>query len=113
VSDLAGTYGVTGKVWDCPTSSFKGTESAPDYFYVGGSFLSNAALGDCKQPSDAPLLADLRDGKANKPYVMDNGGTDLFQATSQVDTRHNTGAVFAYVDGHVSWLGNRSCALPL
>ncbi|HEY3418872.1 MAG TPA: prepilin-type N-terminal cleavage/methylation domain-containing protein, partial [Armatimonadota bacterium] len=59
VNDLAATYGVTGKVWDCPTTSFRGTESAPDYFFVGGSFLSNAAIGDVKDPAAAPLLGDL------------------------------------------------------
>jgi prepilin-type processing-associated H-X9-DG protein len=91
-------------VWDCPTTSFKGTEAAPDYFYVGGSFLAGTALGDVKDPTAAPLLADLRDGKGNKPYVMDNGNTNLTQAANQLDTRHNNGAVFAYVDGHLGWL---------
>ncbi|HEY3416841.1 MAG TPA: hypothetical protein VGM23_08160, partial [Armatimonadota bacterium] len=104
VTELSSSYGVTGKVWDCPTSSFKGTEAGPDYFYVGGSFLSGAALGDVKDPVAAPLIADLKDSKSNKPYIMDNGSSNLTQAASQVDTRHNNGAVFAFVDGHMSWV---------
>ncbi|HEY3418094.1 MAG TPA: H-X9-DG-CTERM domain-containing protein, partial [Armatimonadota bacterium] len=103
VSDLAATYGVTGKVWDCPTTSFKGTESAPDYFYVGGSFLSGAALGDVKDPAAAPFVGDLANGKSKKPYVEDGGDTDLGIAAATADPRHNNGAVFAFVDGHVTW----------
>jgi prepilin-type N-terminal cleavage/methylation domain-containing protein/prepilin-type processing-associated H-X9-DG protein len=107
VSSLAADYGVTGKVWDCPTSSFKGTESAPDYFFVGGSFLSNVALGDIKDPVSAPLLGDMANGKDNKPYIAytDTDAPNAFTiATNLVDTRHNNGAVFAYVDGHMSWV---------
>ncbi|HEY3418665.1 MAG TPA: prepilin-type N-terminal cleavage/methylation domain-containing protein, partial [Armatimonadota bacterium] len=75
VTDLASAYGVTGKVWDCPTTSFKGTESAPDYFFVGGSFLSSAALGDVKDPAAAPMLGELASPADNKPYVT-HGDTD-------------------------------------
>ncbi|MHB9026856.1 MAG: type II secretion system protein, partial [Armatimonadota bacterium] len=103
VSELASNYGVTGKVWDCPTTSFKGTEAAPDYFYVGGSFLSGGALGDIEDPTTTPLIADLASGKTNKPYIDDNGLNDLALAASKVDARHNSGAVFAYVDGHLAW----------
>ncbi|MHB9022663.1 MAG: H-X9-DG-CTERM domain-containing protein [Armatimonadota bacterium] len=105
VTELASNYGVTGKVWDCPTTSFKGTEAAPDYFFVGGSFLSNAALGDIKDPTAAPMLADLASPKDNKPYIQDNGGTDFSIAASTVDkARHNNGVNFTYTDGHVAWM---------
>src|SRR5512140_352980 len=38
-SVLAANYGMVGKVWDCPTSSYKGAEAAPDYFFVAGCLL--------------------------------------------------------------------------
>ncbi|MHB9025198.1 MAG: type II secretion system protein [Armatimonadota bacterium] len=109
VSDLAANYGVTGKVWDCPTSSFKGTEAAPDYFFVGGAgtFLSLAAIGDVADPVSAPLVGDLASGKSNPPYV---GSTtpatyiDCGDPIARTDTRHNNGAVLGYVDGHVTWI---------
>jgi prepilin-type N-terminal cleavage/methylation domain-containing protein/prepilin-type processing-associated H-X9-DG protein len=108
VSDLAATYGVTGKVWDCPTTSFKGTESNPDYFYVGGSLLSGAALGDVTNPANAIMLGDLANAKTNKPYADDAmQGTpaylDLTRLPARVDFRHGDGAVCAYVDGHTSY----------
>ncbi|HEY3418125.1 MAG TPA: prepilin-type N-terminal cleavage/methylation domain-containing protein, partial [Armatimonadota bacterium] len=110
VTDMASTYGVTGKVWDCPTTSFKGTESAPDYFYVGGSFLSSAALGDVKDPAAAPLTADLASPKDNSPYIKDTDNpNDVNLAVSTVDkTRHNNGAVFSFVDGHTAWLAKET-----
>ncbi|HEY3415450.1 MAG TPA: H-X9-DG-CTERM domain-containing protein, partial [Armatimonadota bacterium] len=105
VQDMASTYGVTGKVWDCPTSSFKGTESAPDYFYVAGSFLSNAAMGDVKDSTATPVICDLASPKDNAPYIRKNG-TELDLNTdlgALPDARHNSGANLAYADGHVQW----------
>ncbi|HEY3416728.1 MAG TPA: prepilin-type N-terminal cleavage/methylation domain-containing protein, partial [Armatimonadota bacterium] len=107
VTELAAAYGVTGKVWDCPTSSFKGTESAPDYFFIGGSFLSGVALGDIKDPVSVPVLGDLANGKGNKPYIsyaVADTPNVLTIAASLVDARHNNGAVFAYADGHMAWV---------
>ncbi len=101
---LAGSYGMTGKVWDCPTSSSKGTSTAPDYFYVAGCLLSGVALGDVTFPSDAPVLVDYNGEERTKPYVISQGGQDTLDAANSVAFRHNTGAVFAYLDGHVGWL---------
>ncbi|MHB9133604.1 MAG: H-X9-DG-CTERM domain-containing protein [Armatimonadota bacterium] len=99
---LAGSYGLIGKIFDCPTSSIAGAESKPDYFYVAGSFLSSVAMGDVKNHERAIVLADLV--KNGLPYVNDNGVNDLLIAANQVDPRHNSGAVFAYLDGHVEWM---------
>ncbi|MHB9023495.1 MAG: hypothetical protein ACYC7E_04890, partial [Armatimonadota bacterium] len=107
VTELASNYGVTGKVWDCPTTSFTGTEAAPDYFFVGGSLLSATALGDIKDPVAAPLTADLASPQDSKPYLEEPANAqyvDLGLVTLLTDTRHNHGAVFSYVDGHLAWL---------
>ncbi|MHB9025080.1 MAG: H-X9-DG-CTERM domain-containing protein [Armatimonadota bacterium] len=51
------------------------------------------------------MTADLASPKDSKPYVDDAGSNDPSVAASTVDkTRHNNGAVFTFVDGHVSWL---------
>ncbi|HEY3416543.1 MAG TPA: prepilin-type N-terminal cleavage/methylation domain-containing protein, partial [Armatimonadota bacterium] len=92
LTELSGSYGVAGKVWDCPTSSFKGTEASPDYFYVGGSFISGMALGDVKDPTAALMIADLANSKGSKPYIDDKDADDGEIAANTVDCRHNNGA---------------------
>ncbi len=101
---LSGQYGLAGKIFDCPSSSFKGSDGQPDYMYVAGSFLAGAALGDIVRPDRAPVFTDLKNPASNPPYVNDNGLTDINIAMSQVDIRHNGGGVFAYLDGHVTWI---------
>jgi len=104
--ELAANYGMIGKVWDCPTSDHAGSANAPDYFFVAGCLLSGVALGDVKQPSDAPMLADFTgvDEDFSRPYVVPFGGEDTSDAAKIVASRHNRGAVIAYCDGHVAWL---------
>ncbi len=101
---LSTDYGLQGEVWDCPTLTHAGRASEPDYFYVAGSFLSGVALGDIKVPTDAPLTSDLARPEKNPAYINDGGQTDPGKAVKQTDARHNGGAVFTFVDGHVSWL---------
>lgn len=103
---LSGSYGLIGKIFDCPTSTMAGADSKPDYFYVGGSFLSGVSLGDVKNHDRCIVLGDLV--KNTLPYVNDNGENDLLVAASQVDPRHNNGAVFAYLDGHVEWMSKQN-----
>jgi prepilin-type N-terminal cleavage/methylation domain-containing protein/prepilin-type processing-associated H-X9-DG protein len=105
VIDLSATYGISGKIWDCPTSDFKGSEANPDYFYFAGSFLSGVALGDVKDPVSTPMLGDLADAENNPPYINDQDTNDVSIAVTQIDARHNDGAVVSYIDGHVKWLG--------
>jgi prepilin-type N-terminal cleavage/methylation domain-containing protein/prepilin-type processing-associated H-X9-DG protein len=102
-SELNGSYGLTGKVWDCPTVSHSGTESAPDYFYVAGSFLSGSALGDIKSPDSSLMLADLKSPGSNPPYI--NHPKDdpnmISKAAALIDARHNKAAVLCFCDGHI------------
>jgi prepilin-type N-terminal cleavage/methylation domain-containing protein/prepilin-type processing-associated H-X9-DG protein len=111
VSDMNASYGITGKVWDCQSTSFKGTESAPDYFYVGGSFLSNAAIGDIKEPTLAPMVSELASPADNKPYITEDPlyPNNAANAVNICDRgRHNSGCTFSYVDGHVGWVTKAS-----
>ncbi len=102
--EIGANYGITGKSWDCPTSSHIGSATNPDYFYVAGSFLSGVALGDISKPERAPVIVDLKKSANAVPYVNDNGDNDPDVAVAQVDTRHHDGANFAYLDGHVAWV---------
>lgn len=104
---LTRDYGIIGKSWDCPTNSHKGSQTEPDYFFVAGSFLSSAALGDLPKPENAPMLCDLKTPGSLPPYVNDNGDNDLDIVVSQVDTRHSKGAVLTYADGHCVWLSEK------
>ncbi|MHB9025480.1 MAG: H-X9-DG-CTERM domain-containing protein, partial [Armatimonadota bacterium] len=52
------------------------------------------------------MLGELINPDKSKPYVLGGGDEILAQATATVEkNRHNDGAVFAYVDGHVQWMG--------
>ncbi len=101
---LAQHYGMTGKVWDCPSITHVGTDTQPDYFYVAGSFLDSMALGDVKYPELAPIVGDQSGPGENPPYINDNGTQNPLTAVATADARHNGGAVFAFLDGHVAWV---------
>jgi prepilin-type N-terminal cleavage/methylation domain-containing protein/prepilin-type processing-associated H-X9-DG protein len=111
--ELSDTYGVEGKVWDCPTSSYKGTEATPDYIYtcIVQNPGTGVVLGDITDPVSTMVLADFDAKSGGKPYVDNTAATmiDLAStAKSIIQYRHNSGAVAAYVDGHVSWLNSTS-----
>ena len=106
--DIGGAYGMTGKIWDCPTNSHVGTAAQPDYFYVAGSFLSSTALGNIAQPNAAPMLADLANPASSLPYIVHTPQTMLTQAVNSVDLRHGGGAIFAFLDGHTQFVPGSS-----
>jgi prepilin-type N-terminal cleavage/methylation domain-containing protein/prepilin-type processing-associated H-X9-DG protein len=103
-SSWTGDVSTTGKVWDCPSSAHKGTVAKPDYFFVAGSFLSGAALGDLRKPASAPLLGDRTGPATGVPYIEDGGDNDVDIAVKKVELRHGAGAILAYLDSHVAWL---------
>ncbi|OPZ87917.1 MAG: Type II secretion system protein G precursor [bacterium ADurb.Bin429] len=104
-SQLAANYGAENKIFDCPTTSFAGKSMQPDYYFVAGSFLSGAALNDVGSAVEAVMIAELKSPSSGKPFVDDGDTGDLAKALAQCDTgRHNNGAVFGYVDGHVGYI---------
>jgi prepilin-type N-terminal cleavage/methylation domain-containing protein/prepilin-type processing-associated H-X9-DG protein len=91
-STLATLYGMTGKVWDCPSTSRKGTPAAADYVFVyprGGM-----ALGEINVPTTAVLLGD---GTAVNPAFP-----NVARSGSDFTLRHNRTVLLAYADGHVA-----------
>jgi len=112
---------LTSKIFDCPSTARIGTADAPDYFYVGGpgslqqntlgSFLSGAKQNDVSFPSQAIMVAELKNAANTnvKSYINDNDTGDINLAWAQLDvTRHGTGSICAYVDGHVAMLPSNS-----
>ncbi len=82
---------MAGKVWDCPSTATKG-ETMADYGYNGS--LAGVALGDVTNPESRLALADL---------VRAATGTATLRTPKEIDRRHNSGAITAYVDGHVAY----------
>ena len=106
---LADKYGMTGKVFDCPTNKVVGSGSAPDYLYIGGTLkgggglaLSGAAIGEIANPTKAAMLVDLLNNGTNKPYLDQSALSygDMTQILPMVDARHNGSVNQIFVDGH-------------
>ena len=108
------TKSVSAKIFDCPTTPRVGTQDAPDYFYLGGpgnlqqnqlgSFLAGAKLNEISFPSQAIMVAELKNASSSnaKSYVNDADTGNITQLYAQFDaTRHTTGSMCGYVDGHV------------
>jgi prepilin-type N-terminal cleavage/methylation domain-containing protein/prepilin-type processing-associated H-X9-DG protein len=100
-----GEYVTAGKSWDCPSNNHTGRADEPDYFYVAGSFLAKAAVGDVKEPDQAPLLGDANSPGDAPSYIV-HGATDYLDKAVLLTgkTRHHDGANFGFLDGHTSWV---------
>ena len=113
--------GVTDKIFDCPTTTHKGTAIAPDYLYVAANFhnqnglLSNRKMNDIKNTAEVPALVELANpGKPGQTaYVSDaiKISDDRYEYDPQfalmnkIDRfRHNGSSIVAFVDGHVNGL---------
>jgi prepilin-type N-terminal cleavage/methylation domain-containing protein/prepilin-type processing-associated H-X9-DG protein len=96
-SELASSYGMQGKVWDCPSNERAGTESVPDYVYY--SLIAGMALGDVSSPSDTMLIADGSHQATPTPLTY----TGVCYGLVDVQRRHADGFNQAYADGHVAF----------
>ncbi len=90
-ASLADTYGLRGKIWQCPDSG-KGSESNPDYIYDydrGGQ-----VLGSLVSPTRSPLIGDGIASNRLFPNVA--------VKTTDFQLRHEQKVIAAYADGHVA-----------
>jgi prepilin-type N-terminal cleavage/methylation domain-containing protein/prepilin-type processing-associated H-X9-DG protein len=94
---LTSDYGLSGKVWDCPSSSRKGTPADADYIYPRNR--SGIALGDLPQPTGTVLLGDGHSSDPNHPNTTSSAG--------DFDLRHKGKMVAGYADGHVTVINRR------
>lgn len=89
----AGTWAsdinIDAKVLACPSVD---QERSNCYGYF--AFLSNTVLGDWKDADNTVLIADAKDGLT--PANQLSFGTDI-------ESRHNGGAIMGYLDGHVAY----------
>jgi prepilin-type N-terminal cleavage/methylation domain-containing protein len=81
-------------IYDCPTKTGKGNNTAPEYGF--NKFLFGKALGDVTSPSAALLTADLNMSAPLPNYSM-------YTVDTEMDARHNAGAVMTCLDGHVAY----------
>ncbi len=84
-------------IFVCPTS---GKKVPNGYLYLGGSLLSERALGDIPTPSSTPMTVDSVG--ANRVTHATAGLVDLTaDVFKSVASRHSGGATLSYCDGHV------------
>ncbi len=111
------TNSVDDGVYDCPSSSFRGSQGASDYLYLGAyaankdGLLSNRALGDLNNPSADPMIVEmLNPGAGQLPYINSTNPAgydpmgDLFARINK--NEHSGGSMVAFVDGHVQDIPN-------
>jgi prepilin-type N-terminal cleavage/methylation domain-containing protein/prepilin-type processing-associated H-X9-DG protein len=86
-------------IYDCPTGVGTGTNTNPEYAF--NQSMCGMSLGDLKKPDLSLIVAD----RVINPKVTNAGGyLRLSQSPSlDVDARHNSGAVFSFLDGHVEY----------
>lgn len=103
--DWVNTIGISGKMFDCPSNSNKGSAAAPDYFYLAGSLLAGRPLGDFDDATIIPLTCDASttDGyvknKKNPPYISIKD--DILPL---VGKNHSGGSIMSFLDGHVAFI---------
>jgi len=83
-------------IYDCPTKTGKGTNTAPEYGV--NPILFGRAMGDVDSPDAMVLAADLK-----LPAARTNFSLRADSLTYDMDPRHLTGVVAAAVDGHVAY----------
>jgi prepilin-type N-terminal cleavage/methylation domain-containing protein/prepilin-type processing-associated H-X9-DG protein len=104
-------------IYDCPSEDGRGTNDRPEYALNMTAY--GLALGDVKKPTDSMLTCDLNVGSvtpptgvtldANRTYAMRSTAKDAVAGYVEVkdmdiSPRHNSGAVFGLLDGHVEYL---------
>lgn len=83
-------------IYDCPTKTGKGTNTAPEYGV--NPTLFGMAMGDVDAPDNTVTVADLA-----MPAARTNYSLRADSSTYDMDPRHNTGLCAAAVDGHVAY----------
>ncbi|MHB9026557.1 MAG: type II secretion system protein [Armatimonadota bacterium] len=86
--EVVNAYGVTSKLWDCPSNSAQGTASAPDYAYNGA--VAGRSLGSIHDERQTFLTADSR------PTVS------VAESADDLDDRHSGRLVASFADGHAA-----------
>ncbi len=99
ISSLAGN----DKLFDCPSTSFKGSSTVPEYGI--NPYLFGRSLGSVFDPAGCLMIADLSKN-ASGNYAMAQFSTTVpYSMTtdfnSMLDPRHNNSVQFACADGHV------------
>jgi prepilin-type N-terminal cleavage/methylation domain-containing protein/prepilin-type processing-associated H-X9-DG protein len=116
--------GLSGKVFDCPSSRTQGTAGKSDYFFLASllpgnnnaqGLLSSRAIGEISKPADTPLV--LEQAASDMPFVLGGAGESFLSITNRVlpkvDYRHSKGTIVAFADGHVAMVKSVTRAMIL
>lgn len=101
------------KIFDCPTSSYKGNAGKSDYFFLASflpgkgnatGLLSSRSLGELQKPTETPMI--LEQQAVTEAYVLCGPTETALSITNRVlpkvEYRHASGTIVAYLDGHVA-----------
>jgi prepilin-type N-terminal cleavage/methylation domain-containing protein/prepilin-type processing-associated H-X9-DG protein len=100
------SYVKNTRVYVCPSDTEADQRTLS---FAMNSMLSEQGLPQVQAPSDCILLVDEATGKVDDGYFdapgadLPTGGADYTGKNDQPGTRHNTGGIYAYVDGHAKW----------
>ncbi|MEI6520117.1 MAG: prepilin-type N-terminal cleavage/methylation domain-containing protein [bacterium] len=90
---------IDGAIFDCPSTSIKGNAALSEYGF--NATLFGTSLGDTLDPTNTPLVMDLKRSQfpPNLNFTL--------QSPDDLDFRHTNSYVMTGVDGHASISNNR------
>ena len=107
--DVLDPYTRNPQIFQCPSEEVKqqpdmGSSGYTDYWFNAN--LSSYQLKNIKSPSRTLVFGDGNDGSelTDARYVKYSLAPDWYTDTSKPTFRHNSGANYAFVDGHTKWL---------
>jgi len=90
-------YAKNDQIYDCPSTSTKGTASTTSYDYFLNYYNSAWALARIVRSAEAIIIGD------GKYYRCNPWTTPADSTTAGLVAPHNDGANLGFVDGHAKW----------
>ncbi len=107
------------KIFNCPTSSLRGTPGQPDYGYnaklcdttgTTGVALARLPLGAITYPDQVAVTCDISKALASGTF---QGAYALMSLSTEADKRHRGGFILSFMDGHVQYIQSLIAAVGM